>query len=67
MNLKQLAQTLNAIDITDKSLDEVRKINRVEVIYRRFGKNGMNGLLFKDKEGRFFLIRQRNSNLFYFA
>ena len=67
MNLKQLAQTLSAIDITDKSLDEVRKINRVEVIYRRFGKNGMNGLLFKDKEGKFFYIKQRNSNLFYFA
>ena len=67
MNLKQLAQTLNAIDITDKSLDEVRKINRVEVIYRRFGKIGMNGLLFRDKEGKFFYIKQRNSNLFYFS
>lgn len=67
MNLKQLAQTLNTIDITDKSLDEVRKINRVEVIYRRFGVNGLSGIIFKDKEGKFFLIRKRNSNLFYFA
>lgn len=67
MNLLSLAQVLRAVDITDKSLDEIKEINRVEIIYRRFGKNGMNGLLFRDKEGKFFYIKQRNSNLFYFA
>lgn len=67
MNLKNLAQALKAIDITDKSFEEIREIGRVEVVYRRFGKNGMNGLLFRDKEGKFFLVRKRNSNLFYFS
>lgn len=67
MNLLSLAQVLKAVDITDKSLDEIRDINRVEIIYRRFGKNGMNGLLFRDSKDRIFLIKQRNSNLFYFS
>lgn len=67
MKLLELAQTLRATDITNKNLDEVRKIDRVEVIYRRFGINGLSGIIFRDKEGRFFLIRQRNSNLFYFS
>lgn len=67
MNLLSLAQVLRAVDITDKSLEEIQGINRVEIIYRRFGANGLSGLLFRDKEGKFFLVRKRNSNLFYFA
>lgn len=67
MNLKNLAQALKAIDITDRSLDEIKDIDKVEVVYRRFGKNGMNGLLFSDSKGKFFVISKRNSNLFYFS
>ena len=67
MNLLSLAQALKAIDITDKNFEEIQGINKIEVIYRRYGKYGLNGLLFRDSKDRFFLIRQRNSNLFYFA
>lgn len=67
MNLLSLAQVLKAVDITNKSLDEIKDIDRVEVIYRRFGVNGLSGIIFKDKEGKFFLVRKRNSNLFYFS
>lgn len=67
MNLLSLAQALKAIDITDKNFEEIREIDRVEVVYRRFGKNGMNGLIFRDIQGKFFLVRKRNSNLFYFS
>lgn len=66
MNLLSLAQVLKAVDITDKSLDEIRDINRVEIIYRRFGANGLSGIIFRDDKGKFFLVKKRNSNLFYF-
>lgn len=67
MKLLDLARTLGATDITNKSFEKIQGINRVEVIYIRFGVNGLSGIIFKDKEGKFFLIRKRNSNLFYFA
>lgn len=67
MNLLSLAQVLKAVDITNKSFEEIQGIDKVEIVHRRFGKYGLNGLLFRDKEDRFFLIRKRNSNLFYFA
>lgn len=67
MNLLSLAQVLRAVDITDKSLDEIKEINRVEVVYRRYGKYGMNGLIFSNDKGKFFVIKKRNSNLFYFS
>lgn len=67
MNLLSLARALRATDITDKNFEEIQGIDKVEIIHRRFGKYGLNGLLFRDKEGKFFLVRKRNSNLFYFA
>lgn len=66
MNLLSLAQVLRAVDITDKSLEEIQGINRVEIIYRRFGANGLSGIIFRDDKGKFFLVKKRNSNLFYF-
>lgn len=67
MNFLNLAKNLNATDISDKKLDEIRSIKKAEIIYRNFGKYGMNGVLFSDKKGKFYLVNKRNSNLFYFA
>lgn len=67
MNFLKIAETLNAIDLSDRKTDEIQHINKVEVIYRNFGKYGLNGLVFRDDKGKFFVIRKRNSNLFYFA
>lgn len=67
MNFLNLAKNLNAEDITNRKIDEIQHINKVEVIYRNFGKYGLNGLVFRDDKGKFFYIKKRNSNLFYFA
>lgn len=67
MKLLELAQTLRATDITNKNFEEIQGINKVEVIYRRFGINDLSGIIFRDDKGKFFLVRKRNSNLFYFS
>lgn len=67
MNLKKLAISLNAKDITNQNLDKISHIKKAEIIYRNFGKYGLNGVIFSDKKGKFYFISKRNSNLFYFA
>lgn len=67
MNLKKLAKSLNAVDITNQNLDKISHIEKAEIIYRNFGKYGLNGVIFRDIQGKFYIIKERNSNLFFFA
>lgn len=67
MNLKSLAETLKAVDITNRNLSEIQGIKKEKIIHRNIGKYGLNGVIFRDIQGKFYIIKERNSNLFYFA
>ncbi|MCZ6104705.1 hypothetical protein [Campylobacter ureolyticus] len=61
------AELLNAIDITNLSNEEVNKIKKDKTIYKSFGKYGINAMIFQDDKEKYYLIKERVSNLFYFA
>ncbi|MCZ6156958.1 hypothetical protein O6B72_09075 [Campylobacter ureolyticus] len=61
------AELLNAIDITNLSNKEVSKIKKDKAIYKSFGKHGINAMIFQDNKEKYYLVKERVSNLFYFA
>ena len=61
------AKLLNAIDITNLSNEEASKIKKDKTIYKSFGKYGINAMIFQDDKEKYYLIKERVSNLFYFA
>lgn len=68
--LTKVAKVLNATDITTKSSEYITKLKReqhLEVIKRSFGTNGTNGVLLRAKNGKYYIISARNSNLFIVA
>ena len=62
LTLKEI-KNYNCEDITAKS----EKIDGLEVVGLSYGVYGMNGGLFKDKDGNFYKITSRCSNLFRYA
>lgn len=68
-DLKQMATSGAAIDITNVSDEEAKEIRsrKLDTVAISRGTYGMNGALLKDKEGKTYVITARNSNLFYFV
>lgn len=68
-DLKQMATSGAAIDITNVSDEEAKEIRsrKLNTVAISRGTYGMNGALLKDKEGKTYVITARNSNLFYFV
>lgn len=68
-DLKQMATSGAAIDITNVSDEEAKEIRsrKLNTVAISRGTYGMNGALLKDKDGKTYVITARNSNLFYFV
>ena len=64
--IKNLVKNNIAIDITTLKNEEYEKIEVEERIYISSGIYGINGGVFRGKDGNIYAITSRNSNLFYF-
>ena len=64
--IKRLVTIGAAVDITTWDSEDLEKLN-VEKIALSFGIYGMNGGLFKDKDGNLYAITARNAALFTIA
>lgn len=62
LKLKEI-KAYNCEDISNKK----EKIDGLEVVGISYGVYGVNGGLFKDKDGNFYKITSRCSNLFRYA
>ena len=63
--IKQLIKNGAAVDITNYRAKQVLELGKnLEKVEISFGKYGMNGALFRDKNNKLYAIRTRNSNLF---
>ena len=64
--IKNLVKNNIAIDITNLKNEECKKINVEEKLYISNGIYGMNGGVFRGKDGNIYAITSRSNNLFYF-
>lgn len=64
--IKNLVKNGIAVDITNLSNEECKKIDIEERLYISYGIYGMNGGVFRGKDGNIYAIISRSSNLFYF-
>lgn len=67
--LKRLVKTGAAVDITAWDSEKIKELQNknIEKVGLSFGIYGMNGGLFKDKDGNLYTITARTSNLFALA
>ena len=64
--IKNLVKNNIAIDITTLKNEECKKIEVEEKLYISSGIYGINGGVFRGKDGNTYAITSRSSNLFYF-
>jgi hypothetical protein len=67
--IKRLVKTGAAVDITTWDSEKIKELQNksIENVGLSFGIYGMNGGLFKDKDGNLYAITARTSNLFALA
>jgi hypothetical protein len=67
--IKRLVKTGAAVDITAWSAEKIEELQNknIEKVGLSFGVYGMNGGLFKDKNGNSYAITARAGNLFILA
>lgn len=67
--IKRLVKIGAAVDITTWSTEKIEELQNknIEKVGLSFGIYGMNGGLFKDKDGNLYAITARNGNLFILA